>query len=46
MSELVSERDEISSFDDLKKKILYPAASKCFLVFNATFDVGWTNIIP
>ena len=28
------------------KKILYPAASKCFLVFNATFDVRWTNIIP
>ena len=27
-------------------KILYPAASECFLVFNATFDVRWTNIIP
>ena len=37
--------DDISSFDDFKK-ILYPAASKCFLVFNATFDVRWTNIIP
>ena len=29
----MSERDEISSFDDFKK-ILYPATSKCFLVFN------------
>ena len=36
--------DEISSFDDLKK-ILYLVASKCFLVFNATFDVRWTNSI-
>ena len=36
---------EISSFDDFLK-ILYPAASKRFLVFNATFDVRWTNIIP
>ena len=37
--------DEILSFDDFFR-ILYPAASKCFLVFNATFDVRWTNIIP
>ena len=37
--------DKIWSFDDLKKN-LYPATSKCFLVFNATFDVRWTNIIP
>ena len=26
--------------------ILYLAASKHFLVFNATFDARWTNIIP
>ena len=35
----------ISSLDDFSK-ILYSAASKRFLVFNATFDVRWTNIIP
>ena len=34
-----------SSFDNFFK-ILYPAASKHFLVFNATFDARWTNIIP
>ena len=32
------------SFDNFFT-ILYPAASKRFLVFNVTFDVRWTNII-
>ena len=41
----MSETKLIFEFDDLKK-ILYPATSTCFLVFNAAFDVRWTNIIP
>ena len=31
------------SFSDFQ--ILNVAACKCFLVFNAVFDVRWTNII-
>ena len=36
--------DENLSFGDFILNFI--SGCLCFLVFNAVFDVGWTNIIP
>ena len=38
--------DEKLNFGDFLKFYNYLTTCKCFLVFNAVFDVRWTNIIP
>ena len=37
--------DEILSYGNLKK-IQYPDACKCFLVFNTVIDAEWSKTIP